>query len=249
MDIKASGHSNSEYSFQDLPPWAQVLFLVLIAAFLIWIFLIEPLIAWLSQNILLVIIFILIVAIVAYVYFSSLKAKKRKMELKKMEFERSQKEKGLFKFIDRFGKEYWVSGKDLHKLEKKDGEAKVKESLFYRVKDSIKKFEPSREYRNEFGYHTELQGWLKSHFTNAKVELKTGASRPDIIIDNIAIEVKGPTDNSALNTLATKCLKYSQYYEYLVIVLFEPRFSESNYNEIIQGIKRHFRNVEIIRKD
>lgn len=128
-------------------------------------------------------------------------------------------------------------------------EAKIKETLFYKVAESIKNFPPSRRYGNEFAYHTELQGWLKSQFREAKVEIQTGASRPDIVIADIAIEVKGPTDTQALNTLATKCLKYSQYYTHLIIVLFEPRFSESNYSEIVEGIKRYFPNVEVIRKD
>jgi len=81
------------------------------------------------------------------------------------------------------------------------------------------------------------------------MEIQTGASRPDIVIDEIAIEVKGPTDNQALNTLTTKCLKYSQYYKHLIIVLFEPQFSESNYWEIVNGIKTYSPHVEVIRKD
>lgn len=170
-------------------------------------------------------------------------------EAEKQAFEEEQKAKGLVKFVDRFGNEKWGKPNEVERWKKEDEEAKIKESLFNQVVESIKKFQPSRKYGNEFGYHTELQGWLKSHFQNARVELQTGASRPDIVIDNIAIEVKGPTDNQALNTLTTKCLKYSHYYTHLIIVLFEPIFSESNYSEIVEGIKRHFPNVEVIRKD
>jgi len=135
-----------------------------------------------------------------------------------------------------------------YRKERKEAENIMKTTLFYKVVEATGRFEPSRRYGNEFGYHAELQGWLKSHFPDAKVELQTGSSRPDIVIRDIAIEVKGPTDNQALNTLTTKCLKYSHYYSHLIIVLFEPTFSESNHNEIVNGIKRHFPTVEVIRK-
>lgn len=125
---------------------------------------------------------------------------------------------------------------------------KKNDLLLSQIIDKINTFTPSRKYKNEFGYHTELQGWLKSHFPNSKVEFQTGSSRPDIIIDNVAIEVKGPTNNQALNTLTTKCLKYSNHYANIIIVLFEPSFSERNYHEILIGIKKSFPHVEVIRK-
>lgn len=122
-------------------------------------------------------------------------------------------------------------------------------NLVVDLEDAIRAFQPSRRYGNEFGYHTELQGWLKSRFSAAKVEIQTGASRPDIVVGPVAIEVKGPTDTNALNTLTTKCLKYGQYYKHLIIVLFEPRFSEQNYNEIVAGINARLPGVTVIRKD
>lgn len=135
----------------------------------------------------------------------------------------------------------------------KKGEAKSKETLFSMVVETINIFQSSKKYGNEFGYHTELQGWLKAHFPSAKVEVQTGASRPDIIIDNIAIEVKGPTDNRALDTLTSKCLKYLNHYSQFIIVLFEPRFSKSHYSEIEAGIIKHAEsiglNIKIIIKN
>ncbi len=125
----------------------------------------------------------------------------------------------------------------------------VPESLFFKVIKSVKKFESSNKWSFEEGYHGELIGYLKLKFPNVIAEHQTVSSRPDIVIENIAIEVKGPTDNRALDTLTTKCLKYSQHYAHIIIVLFEPRFSESHYNEIYKGIKKHFPHVEVIRKN
>lgn len=69
------------------------------------------------------------------------------------------------------------------------------------------------------------------------------------MIEEIAIEVKGPTDDQALNTLTAKCLKYSQDFGKLIIVLFRPEFSERNYAEIKERITRVFPNVRVIRKN
>ncbi|MGC8621982.1 MAG: hypothetical protein ACP5U0_08725 [Caldisphaera sp.] len=113
----------------------------------------------------------------------------------------------------------------------------------------IKQFSPSKRWTYEEGYQAELQGYLKREFTNSAVEVQTGASRPDIVIDNIAIEIKGPTDNSALLTLGSKCIKYLQHYKKLIIVLFDPIYSEAEYNETIEGIKRTFKDVEVIVKN
>ena len=169
---------------------------------------------------------------------------KRQHVEKQRDFERrkyveEQTAKGLVKFSDRFGKEKWGSLEEIEKWERRDEEEKMKETLLHGVLESIEDFKPSRRYKNEFGYHTELQGWLKAHFPSAKVEIQTGASRPDIIIDHIAIEVKGPTDSQALNTLTTKCLKYSKYYTNIICVLFEPSFTDKNFQEINYCLKEN----------
>ena len=120
--------------------------------------------------------------------------------------------------------------------------------LHNRVYEEIKRFEPSKNYENEIGYHAELQGWLKRIFPQSKIEMQIGSARPDIVIDNIAIEVKGPTDARALDTLANKCLRYSVHYESMIIVLFNPTVSKKYYDDITDGIKKHFPNVRVIVK-
>ena len=112
----------------------------------------------------------------------------------------------------------------------------------------INQFNPSKKWTYEEGYQAELQGYLKREFTNSVVEVQTGASRPDIVINDIAIEIKGPTDNAALLTLGSKCVKYLQHYRKLIIVLFDPIYSEAEYNETIGGIRQRFKDVEIIIK-
>ena len=127
-------------------------------------------------------------------------------------------------------------------------EAEFKATLFGQVIDTIEKFHPTKAWGNEDSYHKELQGFLRAFFPDTKFEVQTGASRPDIIIENIAIEIKGPTDSAALVTLADKCMRYSHYYENMIIVLFEPNFSEARFNELNKGMERHFPHVKIIVK-
>ena len=106
-----------------------------------------------------------------------------------------------------------------------------------------------KQFNDEWSYARELSGWLKREFSDVAIEVQKGSSRPDIVIGDIAIEVKGPTDDQALNTVSTKILKYTRYYRYMIIVLFKPEFSEGNYGEIVAGMKTHHPNVEVIRKN
>ena len=121
---------------------------------------------------------------------------------------------------------------------------KVKE-----VADFIMKFNPSQDYPFELPYQTELVGWLKSKFPEAVIEEQRGSSRPDISIGGIAIEVKGPTRDQDLQTLADKCLRYPTYYkEGIIIVLFNVYVNSSRYNDWSEGFKLKHPQIIVIKK-
>ncbi|MGA2919123.1 hypothetical protein [Methanoregula sp.] len=164
------------------------------------------------------------------------------------DFEEQQTKLGLFKFVNRFNQTSWGSLQEVEIWKKEDDAEKIKDLLITKIVDAIKNFKPIRKWENEDGYHKELLGYLSHDFPEIKYEFQIGSSRPDLVIKNIAIELKGPTDNGALDTLTTKCLKYSKYYDHLIIVLFEPRFSEGHFKEIREGINQYFPHVIIIRK-
>ncbi len=133
--------------------------------------------------------------------------------------------------------------------DKKEKEKQKYELLISHVIRSIEEFKPTKNWGNENNYHIELLGWLKREFPDiVEYEVQTGASRPDLVIKDIAIEIKGPTDSQAINTLPSKLIRYDQYYTNIIIVLFECNFSEQLFKEIQIGINRHFQNVTIIRK-
>lgn len=84
----------------------------------------------------------------------------------------------------------------------------------------IKEFSPAQHYKEERLYQAELVWFLKNNYPHSKVEETRDYKRPDIIIDDIAIEIKGPTRMSCLKTLPDKINSYLPAWDYLFIVLF-----------------------------
>lgn len=245
---KTTYYRESEFDFSDLPPWAQLLIAIILIGTLVWIFVIQPFIEWAKQNIMIIItvsVAILIMLIGGFVLYWKYKKKK---EAEKKAFEEEQKAKGLVKFVDRFGNERWGKPKEVERWRREDKEAREKEKLINQVVEVIEEFKPARRYKNEFPYQVELVGYLKSKFPSTDIEQQKGSSRPDIVIGNVAIEVKGPTRTQDLKTIADKCMRYYQHFGELVIVLFEVDVYEPRYEEWKKGIKNTFPNVRIIRK-
>lgn len=177
------------------------------------------------------------------------KEEKKRKTLEREQFVQKQTAQGLVAFTDRNGEELWGTPEEIEKIKRIEEDERIKESLLFKVTNSIEEFEPTKDWGNENNYHIELLGWLKREFPDiVEYEVQSGASRPDLVIKEIAIEIKGPTDSQALNTLASKLLRYEQYYTNTIIVLFECNFSEQLFKEIQNGIDRHFQNVKIIRK-
>ena len=121
---------------------------------------------------------------------------------------------------------------------------------FDKVVAEIKKFKlPKRQLKIEESYHLSLYAWLKKSFSSAKIEEQRSGTRPDISIDDIAIEVKGPTKNPDLNSIANKCLIYPQYFpDGLIIVLFDVNVGNRRYNEWLEGMRRTHPDARVIRK-
>ena len=256
---KPSSHDEPGFNFNDLPPWAQKAIALLIFVFLVWVFVIQPIIEWVNQNITTIItIFISLIAlaIVGYILYWKYKTKKEaeeqayeeKREAEEHAYEEGQKAKGFVKFVNRFGYEKWGKPNEVEKWEKEDEEARQKEKLINQVVGKIEDFRQSRNYFDEVSYQIELVGWLKSEFPNADIEQQRGSSRPDIVVGDVAIEVKGPTRATDLTTIPDKCMRYCQHFEELIVVLFEVDASERRYEEWARGMENTFPNVKIIRK-
>jgi len=125
---------------------------------------------------------------------------------------------------------------------------KRRRKLVNRVIEAIKRFKPFRKYNYEDIYQIDLARYLKFYFPSTKIEIQRGSSRPDIIIGNIAIEVKGPTTSDDLKTISDKCVRYHQYFNKLIIVMFDMNVSSRFYNDLKNGLKKHFPKVILIKK-
>ena len=132
-------------------------------------------------------------------------------------------------------------------VKEKSAKRKLPEKL-QRLEIIIKKFNPTKKYRRELPYQMELSGWLKAYYGSIAIEESRGRSRPDIVVFGIiAIEVKGPTTNRELKTIADKIVRYGQHYESIIIVLFDVK-DEQRYSEWRKGMQKRFPDAIIIRK-
>ena len=119
--------------------------------------------------------------------------------------------------------------------------------LFLSVVDAIKAFKPLLpDYPNELPYHVDLARWLEPKFPMLRVEEQIGSARPDIVIEDIAIEIKGPTHEDGLRSIADKCLRYSLYFEKgLIIVLFDVKVTSRYIDDLKKGLQNKFPHVVI----
>jgi hypothetical protein len=135
---------------------------------------------------------------------------------------------------------------EVQRMIEKGGEL---DQFYLEVITSIRSFEPFMEYNAELPYQIDLARWLQTEFPNTTIEESRGSTRPDIIIRNIAIEVKGPTYPQDLRTISDKCMRYRQYFPGgMIVVLFDVSVNQHRYNDWFEGMKTTFPNVMIIRK-
>ena len=115
---------------------------------------------------------------------------------------------------------------------------------------AIEEFRPARKYDYEFPYQIELTGFLKAKLGGSiTIEETRGRSRPDIVIDRtIAIEIKGPTSNHQLDTIADKAVRYGRHFEGgLVCVLFDV-LDPVRFREWEAGMRDRFPDILIFPK-
>lgn len=124
------------------------------------------------------------------------------------------------------------------------------DDYFMQVVEAINSFKPLREHKEEIQYQIDLARWLENKFPTTVIEQQRGSSRPDIIIGSIAIEIKGPTGQLELNTIASKCMRYSQHYSQgMIVVLFDVWVGQRYYDEWRKGLSKSFPDVVVIKKN
>ncbi|MBE8538940.1 hypothetical protein [Geoglobus acetivorans] len=148
---------------------------------------------------------------------------------------------------------YFAYSKKKEKLNERDVRVTLEESeimdYYNQVIEEIKEFRPVKYYQNERSYQNELYQWLKAKFQDVKIEEQRGSSRPDIVVGDIAIEVKGPTGFKELQSIADKLLRYSRHFNHVIVVLFDVTVNPTRYDEWVNGLRERFPEVTVIRKD
>ena len=157
----------------------------------------------------------------------------------------------IFRWED--AKKYFtVFVKEVKKWKRAEKEKEDKKKLINRIIAEIDDFKPAREHLGlEYNYQLNLHGWLNKTFPTAKIEKQRGSSRPDIVIDDIAIEIKGPTKSRDLTTIADKCMRYGKKFpDGIIIALFEADHVNNRlYKEWVEAMKEQYSQVKVIRKN
>jgi|GEM_PF-1436640 len=130
--------------------------------------------------------------------------------------------------------------------------ANMKDVFSRNVWNEITRFEPSRQYSKEQGYHNELYFYLKAKFIQSKFNKRRGSSQPDILIEHIAIEVKGPTSKRGCDDCMNKAIRYTAdgHYSLFFIVLFNPQqeISSAYFKDFKDGLLKSHPEVGVITK-
>ena len=248
--------------------WARVITLAIVGLYLFWVYGVPVVMDWISANAftLMLIGGVCLAGIVGFGYWWMQEDARAAERLAREEEERAREEKeyadlqrrrGLEEYQTVEGKTVWVPRDQLEEVARRDREEHQRKmaerereaearKLVNRLASHIEEFTPSRHYNSEWEYHLELQGYIRGSFPDAQIEVQTGASRPDIVVDTVAIEVKGPTYSKDLQTIDDKLVRYSQHYDTIIVVLFNLQVNERRYGEWERGIKKTFGDVRII---
>ena len=145
-----------------------------------------------------------------------------------------------------------INEDEARKEQKKlDDDASVSDE-FKKVAQTVREFMPLKNYPNEYQYQAELTQWLRARFPNTNIEVQRGSSRPDIVVNGIAVEVKGPTWDEDLRTIADKLVRYPQWFRKgIIIALFNVHVNPHLYEEWAKGITKSFTDkghLEIVKK-
>jgi len=110
-------------------------------------------------------------------------------------------------------------------------------SLMDKIVQEIELYQHPRNELKEYHYQIGLHGCLKHAIPTTEFELLRGSARPDIVVGNIAIEIKGPTRVQDLQTIADKIGRYLNQFDKLIIVLFNVQVPVKYLNDYLKGTK------------
>ena len=117
-------------------------------------------------------------------------------------------------------------------------------NLFEQVCKAIEKYKLPIHTSNERAIQLALYEYLIKVFPSIKMEQQTpDGDRLDLVIKNIAIEIKAPTINKSLEDLLPKCMKYGKFYNNIIFVLFAREYNESKLDQVKEEIRKKYPEI------
>lgn len=230
---------DDELGLEDLPESIQLIIILIFFGIIIWgIKDIEPFKSTI-QSIIDTVVFIgkiilatVIIGIICYIIY------KIYVWRKNLKIEKEMELKGYDKYIDARGHAVWGPPEEAEK-----------HNYFTEIVRAIEEFRSPKKYEKEVRYQDTLFAWLKSRFPDTKMEVQRGSSRPDIVIGDVAIELKGPTNHRDLDSIPSKLMRYPQHFERVIVVLFDVNVNPRYYKEWYTGLSKKHPEVVVIRND
>ncbi|MBM4446468.1 MAG: hypothetical protein FJ023_03835 [Chloroflexi bacterium] len=120
----------------------------------------------------------------------------------------------------------------------------------FKIWDEIKYFRQRKSCKTEPDYQEELYRYLNRKFPNAEEQVLVGPqAKIDIKIDKIGIEIKVSTKASDFHKLRGQIHNYTFYFDLVYVVLFDPKFSDAQFDVLKTEILRDWPNgVGVITK-
>ncbi len=145
---------------------------------------------------------------------------------------------------------YYPTGieKKVNESEKEASNEKASFSLPDEVAETIRKFKPPENYGGASGYGLALMEKLKKAFPPLAIEMHLDNSHPMLNVEEIAIELLTHYEALHPDALLEKCQKYSPKYRFLIAIILEPRFGEDKYEKTLSGLEKEFDSLAIVLK-
>lgn len=260
----------------EVEGWVVILVLIIVGAVLLWTYVLQPAIAWISQNWWIVTIVIGVIVVGGFLFLGWVGGTEEEEEeemRKQAELERHRREKQdkLEKSIIRKKllneRESELEGLDLTAEEKEfqinkwveegyrkqhSGESEIfaVQTTFDEIANALEGWIPSKRFRDESYAEIGTLEFLKHDFPDIKYQQYHEGFRADLEIENIGIEIKLPKKSRHLTTLRGQMMQYCKCFDYVIALIFDyHHLPEETLESFADDVDEHYgHEVRVIIK-
>ena len=122
-----------------------------------------------------------------------------------------------------------------HREEKIQRQKEFEAQKVIKIIRTIEEFDPRKRYELEKDYQETLFTILNRAFPQCIFEKQKSFKNPDYEIEQICIELKGPTDKHQLDTVSEKVPRYLKEWDHMIVVLYDITTSQTTYENWKDG--------------